>query len=109
MPVVKTLLEKLSSAFYYSTVLPDLPPLSSGPAFFENFRTYCKSDEWTIFMDKRVSKKNFLKKQTVAAILKHHVTYCLQVKYKMKIVLVFHLLISIFIPVIVETIRYEFL
>lgn len=57
MPVMKTLLEKLSPTFHYNTSLPDLPSLTSGPSFFEEFRSFCHTDQWTSFIAAKVSEK----------------------------------------------------
>lgn len=56
MPIMKALLEKTSSILNLSTNVPDLPPISSGPVFFEQFQMYSVTRQWTSFIEKMVSK-----------------------------------------------------
>lgn len=55
MPVMKALIEKCRSVFNLDSVLPDLPPTSSGPVFFNDFQMYSTSKKWRNFMDRIVS------------------------------------------------------
>ncbi|KAG8233665.1 hypothetical protein J437_LFUL013711, partial [Ladona fulva] len=50
IPVIKALLEKLSPLLGLGALLPNLPLTHSGPVFFEEFRHYCQTEEWTIFV-----------------------------------------------------------
>ncbi|KNC29634.1 hypothetical protein FF38_00632 [Lucilia cuprina] len=54
MPVMKALIEKCRNAFNLESVLPDLPPTSSGPVFFNDFQMYSTSKKWKNFMERIV-------------------------------------------------------
>ncbi|XP_053953173.1 neurobeachin-like protein 1 isoform X1 [Anastrepha ludens] len=54
MPVMKALLEKCRNAFNLDTNLPDLPPTSSGPVFFNDFQMYSTSKKWRNFIERIV-------------------------------------------------------
>lgn len=54
MPVLKALLEKSRNILCLSTIVPDLPPTSSGPVFFEEFQMYSGTKQWTSFIEKQV-------------------------------------------------------
>ncbi|XP_046399154.1 neurobeachin-like protein 2 [Ischnura elegans] len=54
IPVVKALLEKLSPALQLKNLLPELPKTQAGPVFYEEFRSYCQSEEWTSFVENTV-------------------------------------------------------
>ncbi|XP_069696226.1 neurobeachin-like protein 1 isoform X2 [Periplaneta americana] len=54
IPVVKALLEKLSTTLSLGTHLPDLPQTQAGPAFFDDFQSYCQTTQWKTFMEKKV-------------------------------------------------------
>lgn len=60
MPVMKALIEKCRSVFNLDSVLPDLPPTSSGPVFFNDFQMYSTSKKWRNFMDRIVSTICFI-------------------------------------------------
>lgn len=55
MPVMKALIDKSRIVLSFNTNVPDLPPTSSGPVFFNDFQMYSGSKQWTTFIDKRVS------------------------------------------------------
>lgn len=57
MPVLKALLEKSRNILCLSTIIPDLPPTSSGPVFFEEFQMYSGTKQWTSFIEKQVCVK----------------------------------------------------
>uniref|UniRef100_A0A0K8W1H1 Neurobeachin-like protein 1 n=1 Tax=Bactrocera latifrons TaxID=174628 RepID=A0A0K8W1H1_BACLA len=54
MPVMKALLEKCRKVFNLDTNLPDLPPTSSGPVFFNDFQMYSTSKKWRNFIERIV-------------------------------------------------------
>lgn len=55
MPILKAILEKSRGILSLNTNVPDLPPTSSGPVFFNDFQMYSGSKQWTSFIDKKVS------------------------------------------------------
>lgn len=55
MPVMKALLEKSATILSLIVNVPDLPPVASGPVFFEEFQMYSGSKQWTNFIDRKVS------------------------------------------------------
>ena len=59
MPVLKALIEKSRSILNLSSTVPDLPPTTSGPVFFEDFQMYSTSKQWTTFIEKKVSEFRF--------------------------------------------------
>ncbi|XP_055846151.1 neurobeachin-like protein 1 isoform X1 [Episyrphus balteatus] len=54
MPVMKAMLEKCRGVFNLETNLPDLPPTSSGPVFFNDFQMYSTSRKWKNFIEKMI-------------------------------------------------------
>lgn len=52
---MKSLLEKTSDSMNLSKYLPDLPSLSKGPSFFVDFETFIQEDQWTSFIEYKVS------------------------------------------------------
>lgn len=56
MPVLKALLEKSRLILSLTTNVPDLPPTSSGPVFFNDFQMYSTSKQWMTFIENKVSK-----------------------------------------------------
>lgn len=54
MPVLKALLKKSETILSLNAHIPDLPPVSSGPVFFEEFQMYSGSKQWTTFIEKKV-------------------------------------------------------
>lgn len=60
MPVLKALLEKSRSILSLDTNVPDLPPTSSGPVFFNDFQMFSGTRQWTSFIEKKVSLRGFL-------------------------------------------------
>jgi hypothetical protein len=55
IPVMKALLDKASSLLNLDLLLPDLPPTNHSPAFFDDFKTYCVSEQWEQFLESYVS------------------------------------------------------
>lgn len=60
MPVLKALLEKSRSILSLDTNVPDLPPTSSGPVFFNDFQMFSGTKQWTSFIEKKVCLRGFL-------------------------------------------------
>ncbi|KAG1669663.1 Neurobeachin-like protein 1 [Nymphon striatum] len=52
IPVIKALLEKIGARLNVHKHAPNLPSTNSGPAFFEQFQQYCKTEEWNHFIKK---------------------------------------------------------
>lgn len=57
MPVLKALLEKSRIILNLNVNVPDLPPTTSGPVFFNDFQMYSTSKQWTSFIDKKVKRQ----------------------------------------------------
>lgn len=54
VPLLRTLLSKVSRLLYMELHLPQLPDTNSSPSFFEDFKLYCNSPEWRVYLDKYV-------------------------------------------------------
>ncbi|XP_059607349.1 neurobeachin-like protein 1 [Phlebotomus argentipes] len=54
IPVMKALLEKTETMLGLSVNVPDLPSLTSGPAFFEEFQMFAGHKQWRNFIKKRI-------------------------------------------------------
>uniref|UniRef100_A0A336KCC2 CSON006833 protein n=1 Tax=Culicoides sonorensis TaxID=179676 RepID=A0A336KCC2_CULSO len=54
MPVMKAMLEKTKDVFELSTNTPDLPDISTGPVFFQDFQSYATSKQWQNFIEKKI-------------------------------------------------------
>ena len=54
LPIMKALLEKTKTAFNLQSQVPTLNLRLAGPQFFEHFKTYCTTEEWTYFTTKKV-------------------------------------------------------
>lgn len=50
IPVMKALIDKAYQLLNLDINLPNLPSTSTCPTFFEDFKIYCKSEEWTKFI-----------------------------------------------------------
>ena len=55
IPVLKALIEKAEPLLTLDLNLPNLPSTSLSPTFFDDFKTYCLDEEWTMFIDNYVS------------------------------------------------------
>ena len=55
IPVLKALIEKAEPLLTLDLNLPNLPSTSMSPTFFDDFKTYCVGEEWTLFIDNYVS------------------------------------------------------
>ncbi|VDI12757.1 Hypothetical predicted protein [Mytilus galloprovincialis] len=53
--VMKALIEKAHTLLSLDMQLPNLPTLSRSPSFFDDFKSYCFSEEWKIFMENYVT------------------------------------------------------
>ncbi|XP_028661999.2 neurobeachin-like protein 1 isoform X1 [Erpetoichthys calabaricus] len=54
IPLIRTLLSKIYELLYMQLHLPALPNTNGSPSFFEDFREYCGSEEWRIYLDKYI-------------------------------------------------------
>lgn len=54
VPLLRTLLSKVHRLLYMELHLPQLPDTNGSPSFFEDFKTYCNSPEWRVYLDKYV-------------------------------------------------------
>lgn len=54
VPLLRTLLSKVSRLLYMELHLPQLPDTNGSPSFFEDFKLYCDSPEWRVYLDKYV-------------------------------------------------------
>lgn len=55
MPIMKAMLEKVRDIFDLPSNTPDLPDISAGPVFFQDFQVYATTKQWTTFIEKKVS------------------------------------------------------
>ena len=58
IPIMKCIVDKSYSLLQMNFQIPNIPLTSVTPTFYEDFRDYCKSDEWRIFIDKQVKMDN---------------------------------------------------
>ncbi|XP_034031730.1 neurobeachin-like protein 1 isoform X2 [Thalassophryne amazonica] len=54
VPLLRTLLSKVHRLLYMELHLPQLPDTNGSPSFFEDFRVYCDSPEWRVYLDKYI-------------------------------------------------------
>uniref|UniRef100_A0A452HZU3 Neurobeachin-like protein 2 n=1 Tax=Gopherus agassizii TaxID=38772 RepID=A0A452HZU3_9SAUR len=54
IPLVRTLVSKVYQLLFMNLHLPSLPLTNGSPSFFEDFREYCSSDEWQVYIDKYI-------------------------------------------------------
>ncbi|CAH1788242.1 unnamed protein product [Owenia fusiformis] len=54
IPVMKALIEKSYEVLNMSLHLPSLPPTTMSPTFFDDFKSYSKSEEWRTFISKQI-------------------------------------------------------
>ncbi|XP_021366386.1 neurobeachin-like protein 1 isoform X2 [Mizuhopecten yessoensis] len=55
IPVLKALIDKAYDLLNLDLHLPNLPPTARSPTFFDDFRAYCLTDEWTVFVESYVN------------------------------------------------------
>ena len=76
IPVLKALLEKLTVTLALANHLPGLPQTQAGPAFFDNFQSYCQAAEWKLFMDRKVGQFEALSLEVIYHLI-CHLAFCL--------------------------------
>ncbi|XP_053386541.1 neurobeachin-like protein 1 [Mercenaria mercenaria] len=54
IPVMKALIDKSYQLLNLDLNLPNLPSTTMSPTFFDDFKTYCKTEEWTTFINNYV-------------------------------------------------------
>jgi hypothetical protein len=54
IPIMKCLIEKTHGILQMNVQVPNIPLNNISPTFYEDFKEYCKSDEWRIFIQKQV-------------------------------------------------------
>lgn len=62
MPVLKALMDKAHALLTIEHLLPNLPQTTRSPTFFDDFHTYCKTEEWNNFMLNYVCQERDLRK-----------------------------------------------
>ena len=55
IPIMKCIIEKSHALLQMNFQIPNIPLTSVTPTFYEDFREYCKTDEWRIFIDKQIT------------------------------------------------------
>lgn len=59
MPIMKAMLEKVRDSFDLPSNTPDLPDISAGPVFFQDFQVYATTQQWTSFIERKVRVRNY--------------------------------------------------
>ncbi|KAL4217498.1 Neurobeachin-like protein 1 [Mactra antiquata] len=54
IPVMKALIDKSYQLLTLDLQLPNLPSTTMSPTFFDDFKNYCKTEEWMTFIDNYV-------------------------------------------------------
>ncbi|XP_071791552.1 neurobeachin-like protein 1 [Asterias amurensis] len=54
IPLTRAMIEIYHNQLRMPNFLPHLPTTDTSPTFFEDFQTYCLSEEWRIYIDKQV-------------------------------------------------------
>lgn len=54
IPILKSLIDKSHSLLQMTVQVPNIPCSSISPTFYEDFKEYCKSDEWRDFVNYKV-------------------------------------------------------
>uniref|UniRef100_A0AAX7TCJ9 Neurobeachin-like protein 2 n=1 Tax=Astatotilapia calliptera TaxID=8154 RepID=A0AAX7TCJ9_ASTCA len=54
VPLLRTLLSKVHRLLYMELHLPQLPDTNGSPSFFDDFKLYCNSPEWRVYLDKYI-------------------------------------------------------
>ena len=52
---MKSLIDKCYNLLQMNVQVPNIPFNNISPTFYEDFKDYCKTDEWRIFVQKQVS------------------------------------------------------
>jgi hypothetical protein len=63
IPIMKSLIDKCYDLLQMNVQVPNIPFTNISPTFYEDFKSYCKTDEWRIFIQKQVAP---LKEQYLA-------------------------------------------
>lgn len=56
IPIMKSLIDKCYNLLQMNVQVPNIPFNNISPTFYEDFKEYCKTDEWRIFVQKQVSR-----------------------------------------------------
>ena len=54
IPIMKSLIEKYYTLLQMNVQIPNIPFSNASATFYEDFKDYCKCDEWRIFIQKHV-------------------------------------------------------
>ena len=54
LPIMKALLEKTKTSLNLQSQVPTLNLRLAGPQFFDHFKDYCHSEEWSYFISKKI-------------------------------------------------------
>uniref|UniRef100_A0A8C7YWS5 Neurobeachin-like 1 n=1 Tax=Oryzias sinensis TaxID=183150 RepID=A0A8C7YWS5_9TELE len=65
VPLLRTLLLKVHRLLYMELHLPQLPDTNGSPSFFEDFKLYCDSPEWRVYLDKYVRPRTLFYSRTM--------------------------------------------
>jgi len=71
IPVMKALIDKAYQLLNLDINLPSLPSTIRSPTFFDDFKTYCKTKEWTTFITSYVCSS-----QSAVLTNPHYQTTC---------------------------------
>ncbi|XP_020794739.2 neurobeachin-like protein 1 [Boleophthalmus pectinirostris] len=75
VPLLRTLLSKVHRLLYMELHLPQLPDTNGSPSFFEDFRLYCSSPEWRVYLDKYIIP--YMKQYEIETFSQGHETMAL--------------------------------
>nr|XP_020489803.1 neurobeachin-like protein 1 isoform X1 [Labrus bergylta] len=75
VPLLRTLLSKVHRLLYMELHLPQLPDTNGSPSFFEDFRLYCDSPEWRVYLDKYIIP--YMKQYEIETFSQGHETMAL--------------------------------
>ncbi|XP_069568849.1 neurobeachin-like protein 1 isoform X2 [Brachyistius frenatus] len=75
VPLLRTLLSKVHRLLYMELHLPRLPDANGSPSFFEDFRLYCESPEWRVYLDKYIIP--YMKQYEIETFSRGHETTAL--------------------------------
>lgn len=53
LPIMRCLLDKAYDLLQMNVQVPNIPAYQVSPSFYEDFKEYCKCDEWRIFIQKQ--------------------------------------------------------
>ena len=66
IPIMKCVVDKSYNLLKMNFQVPNIPLTNVTPTFYEDFKDYCKTDEWRIFIEKQIIP---LKEQYLAMII----------------------------------------